>query len=491
MKKLFFTILFSYSTISCFAQIQWQKCLGGSSFDNGSIIRQTFDGGYIVAGTSTSTDGDVTGNHGHEDYWVVKLSASGSIEWEKSYGGSGQDFATCVQQTSDSGYIVAGTSTSTDGDVTGNHGLSDYWVLKLSRTGSIQWQKCLGGRELDVAESVQQTTDGGYIVVGYSQSFNGDVTGHFGTTPNEDYWVVKLSSTGSIEWQKCLGGTGLDQGQSVRQTYDGGYIVAGFSGSVDGDVTGNHGGFDYWIVKLSSVGSIQWQQSYGGSMNDYATSIEQTVDSGYIIAGYSSSNDGDVTGNHGYIDCWIVKLSSSGTLQWQTCLGGSGQDQAVSVQQTTDSGYIIAGGTYSNDDEVSGNHGTEDCWIVKLFHFGSIQWQVCLGGSAQDASGSIQQTADGGYIVGAGTFSNDGNISGNHGNTDYWVVKLDPKTGIDNIANVPPISIMPNPTTGIINVKGAGMVNIKVYNTIGQLVKEASNTDNISISGYPPGLYLF
>jgi hypothetical protein len=227
--------------------------------------------------------------------------------WQKSFGGSLFDRAYSIQQTTDGGYIVAGESGSTDGDVTGNHGSADGWVVKLDSSGKIIWQKSLGGSSIDFSNSIQQTTDGGYIVAGYSFSNSENVTGNHG---DFDSWVVKLNSSGNITWQKSLGGSNRDEAKSIQQTTDGGYIVAGYSYSINGDVTGNHGGFDSWVVKLNSSGNITWQKSLGGSENDEATSIQQTTDGGYIVAGYAWSNDGDITGNHSSRDYWVVKLSS-------------------------------------------------------------------------------------------------------------------------------------------------------------------------------------
>jgi len=398
----------------------WQKTLGGSGVDIATSVQQTADGGYIVAGTSGSNNGNVTGNHGHYDYWIVKLNNAGIIQWQKSLGGSGDDYATSIQQTADGGYIVAGYSKSNNGDVTGNHSSPDYWIVKLNNAGIIQWQKSLGGSGTDMATSIQQTADGGYIVAGYSNSNDGDVTGNHG---DHDYWIVKLNNAGIIQWQKSLGGSGYDCANSVQQTADGGYIVAGFSISNNGDVTGNHG-IDYWIVKLNNTGIIQWQRTLGGGGDDQANSVQQTADGGYIVAGLSRSNNGDVTGNHGGADYWIVKLNNAGNIQWQKSLGGSGYDYATSIQQTADGGYIVAGNSNSNNGDVTGNHGGTDYWIVKLNNAGIIQWQKSLGGSVHDYARSVQQTADGGYIVACTSGSNNGDVTGNHGSTDYWIVKL-------------------------------------------------------------------
>ena len=304
-----FKILLVLHTIFSNAQppsIQWQKTLGGPGGDHAQSIIQTLDGGYIVAGLCSSNGGNVTGNHGSRDYWIVKLSTIGVIQWQKSLGGTSVDGANSICQTTDGGYVVAGYSNSNNGDVTGNHGSQDYWIVKLSSTGIIQWQKSLGGTSNEEANSIYQTTDGGYIVAGYSFSSDGDVTGNHGS---RDYWIVKLTSTGIIQWQKSLGGTGSDIALSIKQTLDGGYIIAGLSTTFNnGDVTSSHGSGDYWIVKLSSTGVILWQKSLGGSEWEYAYDVIQTIDGGFVVAGYSNSTDGDVTGNTG-ADYWIVKLS--------------------------------------------------------------------------------------------------------------------------------------------------------------------------------------
>jgi hypothetical protein len=428
--RITLTLLFSFFITHLYCQappIQWQKQLGGLLPDHASSIEQTTDGGYIVAGFSESNNGDVSGNHGYRDYWIVKSAATGNIQWQRCLGGSLQDNAHSIQQTTDGGYIVAGSTDSNNGDVSGNHGGGDYWIVKLAATGNIQWQRCLGGSGYDYAYSIHQTTDGGYIVAGESGSNDGDISGNHGYF---DFWIVKLAATGNIQWQQCLGGSGGlgglggDAAYSIGQTTDGGYIVAGTTGSNNGDVSGNHGGGDYWIVKLAATGIIQWQRCLGGSDFEWASKIEQTTDGGYIITGGTRSNDGDVSGNHGDSDYWIVKLDATGNIQWQRCLGGSGGDVALSIEQTTDDGYIVAGSTDSNNGDVSGNHGGSDYWIVKLAATGNIQWQRCLGGSGYDYANSIQQTTDGGYIVAGFTDSNDGDVSGNHGNFDTWIVKL-------------------------------------------------------------------
>ncbi|MDD1727495.1 MAG: PKD domain-containing protein [Methanospirillum sp.] len=402
-------------------QLTLQRCLGGSSTDQGYAVTSLPDGGYMVTGYTRSIDGDVSGNHGGSDVWVIKMDPSGTLDWQKCFGGSNSDYGYTATQTVDGGYLAGGTTYSNDGDVSGNHGGSDLWVVKMDPSGDLQWQKCLGGTTSDWAESVIQTRDGGYLAGGATYSNDGDVSGNHG---GSDAWIVKLDTSGNLQWQKCLGGTSGDWVTSVIQTTDGSYLVAGVVYSTDGNVSGNHGQADYWIVNLDENGTLVWQKCFGGSDNDLAESITQTADGGYLIGGMSSSLNGDVSGNHGYGDYWVVKLDSSGSLQWQKCFGGSSSDWAESVIQTADGGYLVGGISISEDGDVSGNHGNSDCWVVKLDNEGNLKWQKCLGGSKYDHLFSLNQTADRQYLTVGYTYSNDGDVTGYHGITDNWLTRI-------------------------------------------------------------------
>jgi hypothetical protein len=392
-------------------------------------LEQTHDGGFIIAGFSTSSDGDVTKHHGSTnsgDYWIVKIDVNGNIQWEKSLGGSGDDEAASIKQTNDGGYIVCGTSYSTDGDVTGNHGGADYWVIKLDSIGTIQWEKSLGGSGDDFGVSVYQTNDTGYIVAGCSHSNDGNVTGHHSQLDSLDYWIVKLNSTGNIQWEKSLGGNGNDYAGSICQTGDGGYIVSGWSNSNDGDVTGNHGGYDIWVVKLDGSGTIQWEKCYGGSLAETSGNIRQTNDGGYILAGSTGSNDGDVTGNHGPGDYWVVKLNDTGTIQWENCYGGSKDEPYVWLDQAKDGGYFLNGTSESNDGEVTGHRGinNNNYWAVRIDSVGKIEWEESLGGTRDNEGYTSFCAKDGSFLVSGISSSTDNGVTGNHGATDYWIVKL-------------------------------------------------------------------
>jgi hypothetical protein len=489
---LFISIVIYLPTLT--AQIiEWQKSFGGSDSDVPFCIRQTHDRSYVIAGYSSSNNIDVTGNHGFADYWIVKLDSLGTMQWEKSFGGSEDDIARSVEKTKDGGYIVAGYTHSDDGDITINHGVYDYWIIKLDSMGSLVWQKTYGGSSNDKAHCAKPTTDGGYIIAGYAGSTDGDVTNNHG---NYDYWIIKLDSTGSLQWQKSLGGSGDDEAFSIQQTFDGGFITTGASISNNGDVSGNHGSYDYWIIKLNALGILQWQKTFGGTNMDIAYSVNQTTDKGYIIAGTTKSSDGDVTGFHGGItDFWIIKLDSTGSLQWQRTLGGSDDEGASCIEQTKDNGYIIAGGTSSNDGDVTGNHGgAEDYWIVKLDLLGNMQWQKTLGGSNQDGAGSIQQTIDGNYIIAGGTESSNGDVTVNYGFYDYWIVKLSADVGIEDYHTNYSINIYPNPTSGKNNIcvpqQFGKTRKLELFDCTGQLqFVQTDNFPDIDISSMTSGFY--
>jgi hypothetical protein len=345
--------------------IVWEKNYGGEATDKFRSIEQTNDGGYIVAGYTESNDGDFSENHGGEfDSWVVKLDSSGNLEWQKILGGSGRDQLFGVVQGNDGNYVIAGLTTSNDGDITGFLGSEDFWIIKLGSTGNLIWEKTYGGSSYDFARSIANTADGGYIVAGGTFSEDGDVTVSYSES---DYWIIKLDVSGNLEWEKTLGGNGTDSVNNVKETIDGGYIAVGSSTSIDGNVSHNNGKTDLWTVKLDAFGNLEWEKALGGSENEYGKSVVQNANGEYIIVGDTSSNDGDISENKGYYDCWIVKLSSTGTLISERTIGGASYDNANCINRTNDNSYIIAARTASNNGDVSGKYNNnENAWIIKL-----------------------------------------------------------------------------------------------------------------------------
>jgi uncharacterized repeat protein (TIGR01451 family) len=385
--------LFTHLTFGFTQNIMWQKCLGGNITEIFNTATATGDGGALVVGISHSTSGDLA--NVPQDFgngvWLVKLSANNKIEWQKRFGSTGDDEGRSVLQTQDGGYLVAGFYREQT-LIVGCTRSSSIWLLKLSPTGTIETRKCFGGDKKEFASKLIKTIDGGYLLLGNTESNDGDASGNHGAF---DGWVIKLSSSLNIEWQKCLGGSANDYMSSVVQTSDGGYIVGGETQSNDGDAGDNHGDADAWVVKLSETGAIEWKKCFGGTKKDYITSIVQTSDKNYVFAGSTLSNDGDIRGQHGQSqDIWLVKISSTGNIIWQKCLGGDEWEQANDMVQMKDGSFVIAGMADSNNGDVQPNKGLGDSWLVKVSPSGALLWQKTLGGSRTDAYRGVIETAD-------------------------------------------------------------------------------------------------
>ncbi|MBX2922033.1 MAG: gliding motility-associated C-terminal domain-containing protein [Chitinophagaceae bacterium] len=442
----FFLCFFYFQSI--YAQvpaIEWHKAFGGKNGEYAHSIEPTFDGGYITAGYTEGPDnGDLMGYHGDEligDLWVVKMDAAGNMEWQKCLGGSYVEHGAFIRQTQDGGYILAGSTNSVDCNIKSNNSL-DYWIVKLNATGDIQWQKNYGGTKNEYAWDISIGQDGSYFIAGSSESSDGDVTGNKGET---DYWVIKLDVNGNLIWQKSMGGGGEDAAYSVQATPDGGCITAGHASSVNGDVTNNHGASDYWVVKLSNTGNIAWQKCYGGSGSDVAWSIKPVLSGGYIIGGHTSSNNGDVSGNHGPgADFWLVKIDQSGTLQWQKCYGGSKNEMAYALDVTPDGGYIVAGNAESDDGDLNCHASITDVWVIKVNSSGALEWQKSMGGNHYDEAYDIKALGTGQYIISGITCSDDvterhPHQGGNGTCGDFWIIKLT----ASNVTPVPEVTISP------------------------------------------------
>jgi len=383
--------------------IAFAKTFGGDTTDYAFSVQQTSDGGYIVVGRTSSFGAGIY------DVFILKTDASGNLQWSKTFGGSGSDYAYSVQQTSDGGYIVAGYTNSFGAG-------GDVFLFKTDASGNLQWAKTFGGSSYEYAHSVQQTSDGGYIVAGGTYSFGAG---------NYDVFLLKTDASGNLQWAKTFGGSGWDLAYSVQQTSDGGYIVAGETYSFGA------GSYDVFLLKTDASGNLQWAKTFGGSGGDYAWSVQQTSDGGYIMAGYTSSFGA------GSYDVFLLKTDASGNLQWAKTFGGSNYELAHSVQQTSDGGYIVAGFTYSF------GAGNEDVFLLKTDASGNLQWAKTFGGSEWDWAYSVQQTSDGGYIVVGFTYSFGA------GSYDVFLLKTDANGNIGTCAivgSVTPTVNTPSPT---------------------------------------------
>ena len=437
---ILFAILISGSIFS--QNIVWENSVGGSKSDGASSISGTFDGGYIVAGYSYSEDGDIHGHHGSfsfADALIVRYTADGDTLWTKSLGGSLDDVPDKILQTPDSGFIFVAFSKSSDGDVTGHHGSGgtwDIWVVKLDPSGNITWENSFGGTNHEYGLGIDIVGNNGYIVAGSARSTDGDVWGNLG---GADFWVLRLDLNGDTIWTRSYGGTGYEYAEDIKTTNDGGFIVVGESASNDIHLSSNNGIDDYWILKLDSVGAIQWQKSYGGSAWEWPYAVEQTIDGGYVVGGFTRSSDLDVHGSHGFEDYWILKLDNLGDTLWTKALGGSGADKGLDRFEYCDGSITITGWSKSNDGDISDHNGSADStdiWNVNLDSDGNINWSESIGGTNNDEGTALYLTTDGYYVTAGFSRSSDGNATVNKGGYDQWVVKQRPNRTIPGICMV-------------------------------------------------------
>jgi len=416
----------------------WQKSLGGSGEDNAFSIQPTDDGGYIVVGDTMSSNGDITYSHGMMDVWVVKLNATGGKEWQKTIGGSMDDDVTCIERLSDGTFLLSGYTWSNDGEFSDNTKPYAIWNIQIDASGHILWERCYPGRSSSFVNDGKETPDGGMIMIGqaYRDPTIPDYRGGY------DVLVVKSDMNGTITWEKLLGGTGDDFGDNILPVPGGGYIAIGYTNSNDGDVSGNHGSYDAWLFRLDDAGTLLWQKCLGGSLYDEGREIVVTPEGEYAVMGFTNSNDGDVRGNHGSFDYWWVKISTNGSIINQKCFGGSDYDNAYDLERTPDANYVAFGVSYSKDGDVTGNHGDGDYWVMEFDKNGSAIWQNSLGGPGLDQGQCIKPdlSGKGMFSLTGYSYANGGDVSGNHGFADFWVVHLQIPAGLQADFTVLPVT---------------------------------------------------
>ncbi|MCD0472579.1 T9SS type A sorting domain-containing protein [Flavobacterium sp. JAS] len=534
MKKLYLLFPFFLPLFTYPQDILWEKSYGGIHADYLYDALPTADYGFILAGSSVS---DKTGNkeddnHGDLDYWIWKMNEKGELDWQKSIGGNGFDLLQSIKGTKDGGFILAGTSSSGNGFQKGEacKGITDFWVIKLDAAGEEQWQRTIGGNGQDELLCAFQTKDGGYILGGSSNSnpppiSNTKPEGKSTTTTkadlfnkseksrgNMDYWVVKLSKEGSIEWQKTYGGEYADLLRSMEQTIDNGYILAGYSNSpISGDKTDNDtGAGDYWIIKINNLGEIQWQNTYGADGDDQPYVIHQTFDGGYIVGGNSSSTNA-LTPQGGIVangtDFWILKLDNEGSVDWSKTYDFGNVDILTSLVENTDHTYLIGGYAKSETTQsLVGNlakkagvakekDGINDYIALKIDEKGEQLWNKTVGSSGEDILRKLIETRDGGYLM-AGT-SNSGSSkdkNSNIGSNDFWVVKLKDKTKVEKVKSS--IEAVPNPVSTYTNViigydftEGTATL----VDMTGRVLQEfaiSNRTVPVDLSRYSDGIYI-
>ncbi|MFH0865047.1 MAG: T9SS type A sorting domain-containing protein [Bacteroidota bacterium] len=452
--KIFFTLLFYSLFPFLFSQpsIEWQHTYGGTLDDISPVVIQTSDNGMLVAGSTQSDNVDVSGNHGYYDIWVIKTDVSGNIEWQESYGGSQGEFINYAMQCSDGNYFLIGSSQSSDGDLTLNKGYADVWIFKIDTSGNIIWQKTYGGSSNEEGCYMKETADGKLWIIGKTESSDGDITTNQGLT---DIWLLNLDSGGLLIQQKTYGGTHDDYGVSMAETDSSGFIIAGYSYSDDGDITTHYGlteKCDYVALKINSSADLIWAKNYGGNENDNLMGMLSTYD-GLLLYGISDSDNGNITDSHGLLDGWLIKINSNGLVLWQKSVGGSNNDYISNIVQCTDGYLYAAGTTYSSDGDIILNKGEADCWLLKLDPSGPLQWTTTFGGVFTDYANSLILFNDENAVMAASTYSSDGDITNNNGLFDYWIIKTENLAAIsDTLVVETNFIVCPNPASDFLNI---------------------------------------
>jgi hypothetical protein len=299
----------SVTRLAADGSLIWNKTYGGTGNDQAYNIISTADGGYLLSGETNSTDGDIKLNHGASDLWLLKLDANGNVMWEKTFGGTGDEYFGKVTACTDGGYFLCGTSKSNNsGDVPASHGDEDFFIVKMDANGNKLWSKMYGGTMREGPGSIIGDTDGGCIATGYTTSSDGDLVGRPYPNHNFDLWVFKLDKDGQIVWKKTMGGGDADFGTALGRLPNGNIAISGSAASNGGDVTTNRGSYDVWVIVLNSRGNMLWQSTFGSVFSEYNNDIGITANGSLLVANYVTSDGGDVSGNHGRTDAWVIKL---------------------------------------------------------------------------------------------------------------------------------------------------------------------------------------
>jgi hypothetical protein len=359
------------------------RTFGGIGRDIGTSIQPTSDGGFIILGFTESYGA------GKKDMWLIKTDASGIKQWERTFGGGEDDEGSSIQETSDEGFIIVGTTGST------GHGSTDIWLIKTNSLGEKQWDKVFGGSKSEEGRSVRETFDGGFVIVGSTESFG---------PGSSSFWLIKTDSDGNNLWNTTFGGPEFDRAGDVRQTSDGGFILTGYTWSF------GSGESDLWLIKTNSSGGKEWNKTYGGADNDYGTSLVVSLD-GYVITGYTWSY------SPGNSNIWLLKTNFNGGKLWDWTYGGANSDYGYAVSSTSDGGYIIIGETSTATNS--------DVYMIKTGTLGNQEWAETFDASEHEKGIDVLQTADGGYMI-AG-FTDPHNV----GDLELWLIKTDDKGNVN------------------------------------------------------------
>jgi len=415
---------------------EWTQTIGGPNIEGGISVIQVSNGDFVVIGVTDSY------GSGKYDIYMVRTDSSGDTLWWRAFGGAEDDEGYSVQETSDGGFIVVGNTKSFGA---GNY---DIYLLKTNSSGNVQWSKVFGGSYAENGNSVIQTSDGGYIVAGKTVSYGAG---------NSDVYLVKTDSSGNVMWTKTFGGTAGDEAQSIQQTDDGGYIIVGKTSS------SGAGSYDVYLIKTDSDGNSLWARTFGGSNYDTGNSVEQTSDGGYIITGRYQTASMESR-------LYLIKTDSYGDAVWSETIEINDYAAGESVHETTDGGFIMTGLTMCSAT-------SHDVLLVKTDVSGDTLWTATYGGAGSEWGYSVQQTADEGYIV-TGMTNSSGADS-----IDVYLIKLETDTGIEEANGGNPLLLLeravPNPFSSTLtitySIPDQSDVELAVFDLSGRLVEKLVN----------------
>ncbi len=516
MKKhilIFLTIISALTLKPQTFNIVSQYCFGGEDWEGARTII-LYDSGYYLGCNTSSVGGDISYNHGDEDYWLVKTNTTGQIVWENTFGGSQGDYFLQMLRTPEGGFLMFGDTYSQDGDVGCNHSSNgDWWLVKTDSKGKKEWTRCLGGTHKEYASQIKFAHEGGYILLGTTGSVDGDVAYNHGMY---DVWVVKIDWDGNILWERTFGGSGSDYGYAISLSDDGGYIVGGYVNSNNGDANcreglpGEYG--SAWLLKLDNQGQLLWQQCYGGSYAETTADILQTIDGGFLFLGGTASGNGDANcfhgtpGNTATSDMWVVKVDSTGQIEWQRCLGGTGYDLPRMIRPLEDGGFIVGGNTNSQDGDALCNESLQGGHTVILHRLsaqGDLLWTKCLGSPVDNSLFSMHVFSPTHYLLGATARSNGIDVNCTlKGQTDIWLVEImDTTVSIQEqrpAATTAAFLLYPNPATTttwlqLPEYTAQSPMQLQLISPRGGVVYEATaggRFHQLSTAHLPAGLYL-
>lgn len=519
-KKYFYRVLFTgFIAFSLFSKvnsqaIEWQQVLGGAHSEYMYDVKATPDYGFLIVGSSFS---EKSGNksekgQGDLDYFLWKMDESGKLEWQKSFGGSGSDYLYSAALTQEGGYILGGSSDSPKSGDKKEEGFGnmDFWIIKLDPEGNEEWQITLGGIGNDQLQSIQQTKDGGFILGGSSDSSplrneKNEIIGNKSEVGrgSHDYWIVKLSATGQVEWEKTYGGNFSDQLKSIL-LLDDGYLIGGTSNSTLSydRQTENFGLGDFWILKLDEKGKEVWQKSYGGEGDESLAGMIKSKN-GFLIAGSSSSETGHTEGgkttsNGNGTDFWILEIDKIGNPLWDATYDIGKWDILVSLNRTENDEYLLGG--YASSETLGRKtdaKGINDFVAIKINARGELLWQKTVGGTGSDQLKGLVQMRDGGYLLAGNSDSkkSDDKDTASIGGNDYWVVKLGNEDKKPEERKT--IEVYPNPTyqfTNIIVGIDFKEAKVEVFDMVGRKLQSKAikhKSTAVDLQGYAPGVYVF